>query len=279
MQTDLEKTKTAYNVPTAPIVIIAVCLGLSFVDMLLLSSAIEALLDTDQTSASVLALILALVGSGLAFLWGYSQGLSVTRKKWTFFEPWFWLAIGLIFVVIRVIVIIMDIQQFPEDAMSTISSESLMAVLLSVLYLGTGLTLQHEARKLFDPDNYIEWRKLKRGKQIHNRVAKKYAEAQSMIISLDDFQKYFYSVKKQYVIQRNALYDAERATLSSAVKQLLEDNPRLDPQVVEDILQTVLQDRSHVTKELPSKAVDVPRKKPTNNEHMKRISVNRKKIQ
>lgn len=68
-----------------------------------------------------------------------------------------------------------------------------------------------------------------------------------MILELEQFHKNYRALKKMYVIRKNSLYDAERTTLSSVVKRLLEDNPQLDPQVVEDILQSVLAGRSHIT--------------------------------
>lgn len=251
---------TAYDTPTIPWLIIVVCLLFSFVDMLLLSNALERLFDYDQITASLLAFLIALVGNATAFLWGRSQGLHHEKKKWAFYEPWIWLAFGLIFIAIRVIVIYMDIQDYPDDILSIISSEAVMAVLLSVVYAATGLALQLESKKIFDPRNYTEWRAArdrkrqereyqKKQNRAAKKVAKKYAEAERMVLELENFDKYYLSIKKQYVIQRNALYDAERTMLSSVEKQLLEDNPRLDPQVVDDILQTVLADRPHVAKE------------------------------
>lgn len=84
-------------------------------------------------------------------------------------------------------------------------------------------------------------------KKIQHRIAKKYARSESMILELEQFHKNYRALKKMYVIRKNSLYDAERTTLSSVVKRVLEDNPQLDPQVVEDILQSVLAGRSHIT--------------------------------
>lgn len=242
-------TKTAFSTPYGHYWVVAGCLALSFLDMLLLSTAIERLLDTDQFNASILAFALALVGSVTAFLWGRSQAMHKQRRSWSFYEPWVWITICLIFAAIRAVVIFMDIKEFPDDIFTIISSEVLMAVLLTVLYLGTGLAIRAEARKIFDPLLFSQWRNLKAAKKIQHRIAKKYARAESMILELEQFHKNYRALKKLYVIRKNSLYDAERTTLSSVVKRVLEDNTHLDPQVVEDILQSVLAGRSHISLE------------------------------
>ncbi len=246
--------KTAFSTPYGHYWVVAGCLALSFLDMLLLSSAIERLLDTDQFNASILAFALALVGSVTAFLWGRSHAMHRSRRSWSFYEPWVWVTICLIFVAIRAVVIMMDIGEFPDDAVTIISSEVLMAVLLTVLYVGTGLAIRAEARKIFDPTLFSQWRRLKTAKKIQHRIAKKYARAESMILELEQFHKNYRALKKLYVIRKNSLYDAERTTLSSVVKRVLEDNSHLDPQVVEDILQSVLAGRSHISLETLSGA-------------------------
>lgn len=240
-------TDTAFTTPYGHYWVVAGCLLLSFLDMLLLSAAIERLLDTDQFNASILAFALALVGSVTAFLWGRSQAAHPARRSWSFYEPWIWITIALIFVAIRGVVIYMDIQEFPDNVFTIISSEALMALLLTVLYLGTGLAIRAEARKIFDPTMFSQWRSIRMAKKIQHRIAKKYARAESMILELEQFHKNYRALKKMYVIRKNSLYDAERTTLSSVVKRVLEDNPQLDPQVVEDILQSVLAGRSHIT--------------------------------
>lgn len=242
-------TKTAFSTPHGHYWVVAGCLLLSFLDMLLLSSAVERLLDTDQFNASILAFALALVGSVTAFLWGRSQAMHPGRRSWSFYEPWVWITICLIFVAIRAVVITMDIQEFPDDIVTIISSEALMALLLTVLYLGTGLAIRAEARKIFDPTLFSQWRRIKTAKKTQHRIAKKYARAESMILELEQFHKNYRALKKLYVIRKNSLYDAERTTLSSVVKRVLEDNAHLDPQVVEDILQSVLAGRSHISLE------------------------------
>lgn len=242
-------TKTAFATPYGHYWVVAGCLLLSFLDMLLLSSAVERLLDTDQFNASILAFALALVGSVTAFLWGRSQAMHPGRRSWSFYEPWVWITICLIFVAIRAVVIVMDIQEFPDDMATIISSEALMALLLTVLYLGTGLAIRAEARKIFDPTLFSQWRQIKTAKKIQHRIAKKYARAESMVLELEQFHKNYRALKKLYVIRKNSLYDAERTTLSSVVKRVLEDNSHLDPQVVEDILQSVLAGRSHISLE------------------------------
>ncbi|QHN42655.1 hypothetical protein GII36_02175 [Candidatus Mycosynbacter amalyticus] len=240
-------TDTAFATPYGHYWVVAGCLLLSFLDMLLLSAAIERLLDTDQLNASILAFALALVGSVTAFLWGRSQAAHPARRGWSFYEPWIWITIALIFVAIRGVVIYMDIQEYPDNIFTIISSEALMALLLTVLYLGTGLAIRAEARKIFDPTMFSQWRSIRMAKKIQHRIAKKYARAESMILELEQFHKNYRALKKMYIIRKNSLYDAERTTLSSVVKRVLEDNPQLDPQVVEDILQSVLAGRSHIT--------------------------------
>ena len=242
-------TKTAFSTPYGHYWVVAGCLALSFLDMLLLSTAIERLLDTDQFNASILAFALALVGSVTAFLWGRSQAMHKAKRSWSFYEPWVWITICLIFAAIRAVVIFMDIKEFPDDTFTIISSEVLMAVLLTVLYLGTGLAIRAESRKIFDPLLFSQWRSIKAAKKIQHRIAKKYARAESMILELEQFHKNYRALKKLYVIRKNSLYDAERTTLSSVVKRVLEDNTHLDPQVVEDILQSVLAGRSHISLE------------------------------
>lgn len=240
-------TDTAFATPYGHYWVVAGCLLLSFLDMLLLSTAIERLLDTDQLNASILAFALALVGSVTAFLWGRSQAAHPQRRSWSFYEPWIWITIALIFVAIRGVVIYMDIQESPDSIFTIVSSEALMALLLTVLYLGTGLAIRAEARKIFDPTMFSQWRSIRMAKKIQHRIAKKYARSESMILELEQFHKNYRALKKMYVIRKNSLYDAERTTLSSVVKRVLEDNPQLDPQVVEDILQSVLAGRSHIT--------------------------------
>lgn len=240
-------TDTAFATPHAHYWVIGVCLLLGFLDMFLLSSAIERVMDFNQGAASILAFALALVGSVTAFLWGRSQAMHPGRRSWSFYEPWIWLAICLIFIAIRGVVIYMDIQEYPDNIFTTISSETLMALLLTVLYVGTGLAIRAEARKIFDPTMFSQWRSIRMAKKIQHRIAKKYARAESMILELEQFHKNYRALKKMYVIRKNSLYDAERTTLSSVVKRVLEDNPQLDPQVVEDILQSVLAGRAHIT--------------------------------
>ncbi len=240
-------TGTAFATPHTHYWVIAVCLLLGFLDMFLLSGAIERVMDFNQGAASILAFALALVGSVTAFLWGRSQAAHPTRRSWSFYEPWIWITIALIFVAIRAVVIYIDIQEYPENVFTIISSEMLMALLLTVLYLGTGLAIRAEARKIFDPTMFSQWRSIKSAKKTQHRIAKKYARAESMILELEQFHKNYRALKKMYVIRKNSLYDAERTTLSSVVKRLLEDNPQLDPQVVEDVLQSVLAGRSHIT--------------------------------
>lgn len=253
MATSLKDT-TNFATPYGHYWVVAGCLLLSFLDMLLLSSAIERMLDTDQLNASILAFALALVGSVTAFLWGRSQALHPKRRSWSFYEPWIWIAICLIFVAIRAVVILLDVQEYPEDVFTTVSSEVLMALVLTVLYIGTGLAIRAEARKIFDPTLFTEWRRIGAAKKVQGRIAKKFAKADSMILELDQFSKNYRSLQKLYIIRKNSLYDAERTTLSSVVKRILEDNPQLDPQVVEDILQSVLAGRPHIALEAdPSK--------------------------
>ncbi len=251
----ISDSKTAFSTPYGHYWVVAGCLALSFLDMLLLSTAIERLLDTDQFNASILAFALALVGSVTAFLWGRSQAMHKLRRSWSFYEPWVWITICLIFAAIRAVVIFMDIKEFPDDTFTIISSEVLMAVLLTVLYLGTGLAIRAEARKIFDATLFSQWRSIKSAKKIQHRIAKKYAKAESMILELEQFHKNYRALKKLYVIRKNSLYDAERTTLSSVVKRVLEDNTHLDPQVVEDILQSVLAGRSHISLEMPNGTV------------------------
>lgn len=240
-------TDTAFATPYGHYWVVAGCLLLSFLDMLLLSAAVERLLDTDQLNASILAFALALVGSVTAFLWGRSQATHPSRRSWSFYEPWLWITIALIFVAIRGVVIYMDVHEYPDNVFTIVSSEALMALLLTVLYLGTGLAIRAEARKIFDPTMFSQWRSIRMAKKVQHRIAKKYARAESMILELEQFHKNYRALKKMYIIRKNSLYDAERTTLSSVVKRVLEDNPQLDPQVVEDILQSVLAGRSHIT--------------------------------
>lgn len=235
--------KKAIESPTIPIVIIIVCLALSFVDMYLLSTALEKLLDFSQSSASLLALFLALVGAGSAFLWGRSEATNKKLKPYLSHNFWIWLLICLVFIAIRIAVVMIDVTEYPDDAMATITSESLMAVLLTILYVGTGLVLHSEARKVFDPERFLEWKDLNAAKSLQNSIARKYAEAERIIIELESFRKYYGSLEKQYVIHKQSLEDAERSTLSTVVKQVLEDNPHLSPQDVEDILQSIIAER------------------------------------
>lgn len=160
-------TGTAFATPHTHYWVIAVCLLLGFLDMFLLSGAIERVMDFNQGAASILAFALALVGSVTAFLWGRSQAAHPSRRSWSFYEPWIWITIALIFVAIRGVVIYMDIQEYPENIFTIISSEVLMALLLTVLYIGTGLAIRAEARKIFDPTMFSQWRSLKSAKRLN----------------------------------------------------------------------------------------------------------------
>lgn len=246
MSSLLQEEKTAFSTPMAHWWIVVGCLALSFVDMLLLSTALGKLTnDLDQVGASLLAFCLALIGTITAFLWGRSQALHKNTKVWKFYELWVWLAIGIIFIIMRLVVVVADVSEFPEEAFSIISSEALMAVVLSILYIGTGLVVRSESRKIFDPALFSEWRQIGSAKKVQNKIANKFAETERMLIELDSFQKNYHSLDKQYVIRKNALMDAERTTLSTVVKRMLEDNPHLSPQVVDDILQSILNERTN----------------------------------
>lgn len=226
-------------------VIIGVCILLSIVDMLLLSQAVEALLDVDQGSASITALALTLVGTASAFFWGRAQATHKERRMYAHFEPWIWILIGLLFVAIRIVVVYMGISDTPEDAYAIIAGGALQAFALTILYVAGGLTVRYEASRLYDPNLYLEHRSTQSAKSVQKRIANRYGEAERLLIELENFQKYYDSLQKQYRVRKDSLIDAEHSTLNSVVKRVLEDNARVSPQVVDDILRSLINERKN----------------------------------
>lgn len=244
MKQTTPQVRAAIKSPAGHWVIIVIGLLLSFVDMLLLSGAIENLADVDQVNASILALMIALVGSITALLWGRSIAQHPEKRKWHHIEAWIWASIGVLFIVIRAATMYMDLVDIdPEEVFGIVASESLMAIMLTILYVGTGFILRMEAQKAFDTTRYALWHNIRAAKMLQSKIANKYAESERIIIELESFYKFYGSVNRQYVIRRNSVQDAERATLSTVAKRVLEDNPQLDPQVVDDILQAMLAER------------------------------------
>ncbi len=235
--------RTAFETPVVPIVITVIGLLISFIDMLLLSGALEKLLQTDQLNASIYAFFFAMVGTFSAILWGRSKGVNKNKRLYAIPEFWVWLFIGLVFIAIRAVVVYLDVRDFPDEALATISSESMMMVFLTILYTGTGLVVKHEAQKIFDPTMYKEWRNMRAAKGVQNKIADRYSEAERLIVELERFKNNYRSLGRQYVIKKNNLKDAERNTLSTVVKRVLEDNTYLRPRVVADILRSILNER------------------------------------
>lgn len=231
--------------PVTSWVIIGACIALGFVDMVILSSAMAELFELASSSASVIALVVSVVGSATALLWGRAEAGDSESRWYKAHEFWIWLAIGVVLIAIRVAAAFINGEGLEDELTQHIMSEVLMATILSILYIGAGMAIRGESRKVFDKERYSEWNEFKEAKGLQNSIAKKYAEAGRIVIELESFHHYYQALDKQYSIRQHALEDAERGTMSHVVKRVLEDNPHLSAQVVDDILQAVVSERAN----------------------------------
>ena len=226
-------------------ILIVISFLLGIYDMINLSDSLGSMTKFSSWELSFVTLLIATIANFCAFLWGKGNGEELEKKKLnkktiSGFLGWF--AIGLVYLAIRIASLSTHISG--GESMDIILGDVFMMVLLLVMYIGTGLTISTEARKIFDADIVGYKNSKKEFEKIHEEVTEEMSSINEHIGIIENYRENYKNLDVQYEKIKKSIYHAEEAAMAEIVGKMIEANPKISPTSAHRVMDDFLENRS-----------------------------------
>jgi hypothetical protein len=179
-----------------------------------------------------------------AFLWGYTKGHFRENKKQSKSFKAAWIALGVIYAIIRASIIVSD----SPDSIDDILGQAIIALFLTISYIGSGTTIQWAASQLFDADIANFRNAQKEFKKSSALINRNNAALWKMIDDLKKFKKNYEILDKQYDKEYDKIVKNERSVMAQIVGKTIAKNPAINPVNANEVMEEVLKEREVINK-------------------------------
>ena len=227
--------------PVYRVVFIVVSFLLGLLDMTLLYKAVQVLLtDIDYGMSMIISFAIATVANFTALTWGWENGKRLEKhivNKHSAGSFILWLAIGIIYAVIRVINILKGIDNNPDFDWI---GEAVQIVILAISYIGTGFLIQASARDIWDAECRAFRKTRKKFNAIHEDVADASADLHEDIGILKKYNLNYEALDHQKNKIEYAITHSEKAVMADIVSMTCAKNPMISPIQANKVMELVL---------------------------------------
>lgn len=229
------------SIPVIRIIYIIASFLLGLLDMTLLYRAMHSLTGMANGMSMLVSFMVATAANFIALTWGWGNGRRMEEKslnKKSIGEFFAWLAIGIMYAVIRVLNIVMH---FNDEGFSWIG-EVVQIAILAISYASTGILISSSAREIWDAES-VSYRKAKRKfDAAHEELARNSAILNGSIGIMERYDLNYKSLDNQREKVSRAITKAEKATMADIVGKMVTKNPVISPAAANEVMTQVIKD-------------------------------------
>jgi hypothetical protein len=225
--------------PVHRVVFIVVSFLLGLLDMTLLYRAFHDLTQLNNGMSMIISFIIATIANFTALTWGWENGRHLAKRtinKRTVGEFIIWLAIGIMYAVIRAINIINKLGNPELNWMG----ETIQIVILAISYIGTGVLIQSSAREIWDAECVAFRKARKKFNRLHEDVADASADLHEDIGILKKYNMNYSALEHQKNKIEFAIRKSEKAVMADIVSMTCAKNPMISPVQANKVMEQVL---------------------------------------
>ena len=217
------------KMPVFPWIAIIGSFLLAVLDMVLLYKSVGkvfSFLGPEPSLHMIVAFIIATLANTFAFLWGHENGRNLAEKslnKKSLFNFMLWVLIGVFYVIVKII------------GNGGLDEAKIDLMVLAISYISSGTLIASSAAKIFNRDLADARKFEKRFSIIHEDLVAEAAEIRRLTEVLDNYNEVYESLDKQRDIKRKSIRRSEKASMSSVVGKIIENNPGIDAINVYDV--------------------------------------------